>query len=490
VRDLICRRYTSGSTVTGSMEPPDELRDKLLNDRLDDRPVYSTGVKRCAIAAVLIGLYCDFALLTVVIPTVPARLQAEGIDDSLIFVLFSSKAAVQILANPVVGRLVDNFGPMRPLLLAITVLAASSLSFGISLSSSSIHHHMLYAILFSSRAIQGVASCALMSGGMALLTRLHEADDRSSAMSTAMLGVALGVMTGAPLGGILADRISVLAPYGGIAAMVVLPLILHLKFVLEGGFGEGSWPEEEEDEARLDEMPQGGTATSLYGDRFVIIPTGAVAVINMCIAVIEPSVPLYLAKEPFNYGSMAQGLIFGISTLGYLCGTPIAGYLADGTFPKWKIMIVGVFALSAGLIVMAIDRQLWLLCFGLALVGIGMGLGDTPSLPLLAEVVEWRGRNEFGCAYALMDMATSMGFLCGPLLAAVLQLCSLKLETVTITLGIACVLYVPVLASMRSFDVIRQGDEAYAHVESGFTPTGQEEERDSYMIKHLAGGPD
>jgi MFS family permease len=54
----------------------------------------------------LLALFCDYCTLTAIIPIVPLTLP-DSIDNSYIFLLFSSKALFQLIANPFVGRLVD-----------------------------------------------------------------------------------------------------------------------------------------------------------------------------------------------------------------------------------------------------------------------------------------------------------------------------------------------------------------------------------------------
>ena len=53
-----------------------------------------------------------------------------------------------------------------------------------------------------------------------------------------------------------------------------------------------------------------------------------VAVANMSIAMIEPLLPLYLARE-YGYTDKTIGLFVGIQAIGYLVSTPLAGFLSD-----------------------------------------------------------------------------------------------------------------------------------------------------------------
>ena len=60
-----------------------------------------------------------------------------------------------------------------------------------------------YAVLITARCMQGIGSAATTTAGMALLADCYTTDkERGEAMGTAMGGLALGVLSGPPYGGV------------------------------------------------------------------------------------------------------------------------------------------------------------------------------------------------------------------------------------------------------------------------------------------------
>jgi MFS family permease len=168
----------------------------------------SLGLRVVVVVVVTLALLCDFLLLTVIIPILPTALM--GTDDSLIFLLFASKAAVQILANAPIGMLVDKVGPKIPLLCASVGLMLSTAVFVVGLTlpalqaDDSTSRAIRYSVLLAARASQGVASAATMSGGMTLVALSTPEEQRGKAMGFATAGIALGVLVGPVFGGVVA----------------------------------------------------------------------------------------------------------------------------------------------------------------------------------------------------------------------------------------------------------------------------------------------
>ena len=141
---------------------------------------------------------------------------------------------------------------------------------------------------------------------------------------------------------------------------------------------------------------------------------------NALVGMLEPLVPLRLAGEPWNLGVRDQGLVFGTATLAYLLSTPAAGVLAD-RWPKGRLIGFGLVCAGAGALATGLPRSWGLapMFAGLVCLGVGTGLVGTPTLPLLAGLVEASPVSSMSMVFAAQDTATSLGFVIGPLLAAV-----------------------------------------------------------------------
>ena len=391
------------------------------------------------VLVVFVCLLADFLLLTVVIPYVPQLLSnppPEGVGEyssMMIGLLFASKPIVQIATNPVAGVLTERAGPRRLLAVSTLVMAVSACGFALAST---------FAALFVARAVQGAASAATMTAGMSLLCELHATKvTRAEAMGNAMGGMALGVLTGPLLGGVLFQHFGQAAPMLFVVATLVLSVGAQLHTAKleravavheaaprqgEGRHGYGHSPGEDESDA---EAPEGHTPImTVFGDPLFLTVGLALVAANAVIGMLEPLFQLWAAAK-FNLNADYRGLVWSASTLGYLVGTPAAGMLAAKHADHKR------FLLAAGLAVMAASLPLFasapgswsnsaslgLAAAALCFVGCGMALVDVPSQPLLADVADFRQLPGYGVAFSVADVSASLGFVVGPLLGGAIS---------------------------------------------------------------------
>ena len=190
------------------------------------------------VVLVYLALVLDNILLTVVVPIIPIFLyqnealernltlqKSKGIldefiedefiaeksqglmvsENSRIGALFASKAFVQLIFNPLVGKATIIFGYDIPFLIGTSILLVSSLIFTFVTS---------FHWLFAARSLQGIASSSIAVAGMGMVANLFEEDkERSKAMGLVLGGIASGVLIGYPLGGILFDFVGETSPF-------------------------------------------------------------------------------------------------------------------------------------------------------------------------------------------------------------------------------------------------------------------------------------
>lgn len=177
----------------------------------------------------------------------------------------------------------------------------------------------------------------------------------------------------------------------------------------------------------------------------------AVMATNAAEAMIEPVIPRYL-KVNYDMDPGQAGLVFSAVPFAYLLATPIAGCLGDKG-KKWKLVFAGMVFMSLGLPIMwavkfvmqrrggcrrlcYIDRVctfirearsedfaqavstpagLAIIIVSLAFAGAGLAFVDAPSMPLVTEIMDWRGHSAYGSAIATVNMSVNLGFIVGPL---------------------------------------------------------------------------
>merc|ERR1711936_1351644 len=145
----------------------------------------------------------------------------ELVEENLeVGVMFASKAFVQLIANPFVGRLTNTIGYSIPMFMGFIIMFLSTLIFAFSRS---------YSVLFFARALQGVgSSCSSVSGMGMLAERYPDDKERGNAMGIALGGLALGVLIGPPFGGFMYQFVGKSAPFIILAFLALFDGALQL----------------------------------------------------------------------------------------------------------------------------------------------------------------------------------------------------------------------------------------------------------------------
>ena len=349
------------------------------------------------VALTFFAFLADFLLLSCIIPILPTTLQprdpenselvdeAASIPTSLVFLLFSSKALVQMLTAPFVAAFVRRHGPLLTLLLSLFVLAISATVFGgalcwdpaAALGDTTASAYGRFALMLAARATQGGASAGLMKAGPLLVATYTSIEERGQLMGVASTGIALGMAFGPVLGGAMATYAEVWASFLLIGIVVALDAsaliatfvcfrtqLAGMRRTVDFG-GEGGGDGEEEEALSSENVAErrwadvsaatgspvlhglrrrgssaGGALTPLrvplgtmcrragspFRSRRALICAGGIFLASAAVAVLEPLVPMYL-DETFGWAAgnpMLQGLVFSIATLAYLVATPLA----------------------------------------------------------------------------------------------------------------------------------------------------------------------
>ncbi|MDD4952784.1 MAG: DHA2 family efflux MFS transporter permease subunit [Desulfovibrionaceae bacterium] len=138
----------------------------------------------------------DTYIVNISLPTIAAYFHAGlGTVSQVILAYLLAVAAVM----PAAGNLGDRIGFRRMLAAGYILFSTSSLFCG---AARSIHW------IIAARFVQGLGGALLIIMAAAIVTRRTERDELGSAMSVLNVAGALGVLLGAPLGGILSGLVS------------------------------------------------------------------------------------------------------------------------------------------------------------------------------------------------------------------------------------------------------------------------------------------
>lgn len=353
-----------------------------------------TKKQRTGLLFVVLILFIDMLLYSLLIPIVPYFTEALQPSSTMMGVLFSSYAVSMLIATPFFGPISDRLGRRIMLIAGLIGLALSTLLFAISDT---------MGLLIAARLVQGVAAAATWPTALALLADLFPPNKRGAVMGTALTAISTGTLLGAPIGGWLFEASGHKTPFLVAAAFTALLIILVAFFL------------KEETARSMSEKLQ---VTSFLRNPQVAFIAGIVLLAEVSLCLLEPTLPVFLT-EKWSVSPTAIGLLFGVMTLAYGMVAPFAGTLSSRVNP-YKLMFAGIICLALFLPFLAWSQTLWQAALAIALIGASVGFTLSPTLGSLGDLIDRGGSGAYGTAYSLFNMFHGVGMITGPLAGGVL----------------------------------------------------------------------
>lgn len=256
---------------------------------------------------------------------------------------------------------------------------------------------------------------------MGMLAERYTNDkERGNAMGIALGGLALGVLIGPPFGGIMYEFVGKSAPFMILAALALGDGVLQL-FMLQPSI------------VRCESDPP--SLKALICDPYILIAAGSITFANMGIAMLEPSLPIWM-MDTMGASKWQQGVTFLPASISYLIGTNLFGPLGH-KIGRWRAALLGLIVIGVCLVCVspgAFIYEPWGCLFNrippqipmsssinhliLPNAGLGFAIGmvDSCMMPELGYLVDIRHAAVYGSVYALGDVAFCVGFAVGPAL--------------------------------------------------------------------------
>ncbi|XP_077999487.1 putative vesicular acetylcholine transporter-B [Glandiceps talaboti] len=348
-------------------------------------------------------------------------------EDVSIGILFASKAIVQLLTNPFSGTIIDRIGYDIPMLIGLIVMffATAVFAFGES-----------YTLLFIARSLQGVGSAFADTSGLAMIAdNFQEESARSKALGIALAFISFGCLVAPPFGGILYQFAGKQVPFL-ILATISLCDGLMLMFVIK--------PYSE----KRGQMPKGTPIYKLMIDPYIATCAGALAVANVSLAFIEPTIGIWM-RDTMASPSWQQGVIWLPAFVPHVLGVILTVKLATN-YPhyQWIYAALGLFIIGAFTIVVPFSQSFGVLVIPLCGICFGIALIDTALLPTLGFLVDVRHVSVYGSVYAIADISYCLAYAFGPILAGEIVR-GIGFMWLNIIIGLISILYCPFLLILR-----------------------------------------
>ena len=405
----------------------------------------SKALRLLIVALVGLMFFLDTCAMTIVVPLVPSYFNRTDIE---IGVMFGTKAAAQIIANPFWGRLIDRLGGMLALFLAAGLYVIALL-----LHAFAAHIGSRYAVVIAGRALLGIASAAVGTGGPALIASIYlRDDDRGAMMGAALGGYALGAMAGAPIGGAVSSGYDVEESWQSVflalcgLTVVALVYMLALWTKLPVTF---RCPAPSSDVRTTKPTP----LWRLLTDPHILLVVSMACMANMAVSALDPVLPVW-ADNHFSTkpSKWQEGIVFLPLFSAYFVTTPILGRYIH-RLGKW---FLSATALLIGAVFIAVipfmpADNFWLLLIPMTGLGVGMGVIDIVTYPMVASLMDARHSATYGNVYALSDIAFSLNYLLAPILATGLAQ-GLGYDWAFFSLAILLFAWLPLTLVMRQLE--------------------------------------
>ena len=343
---------------------------------------------RTMVGVIAFSLFLDYFLYGLLFPLVahsPAGLKGEG----HLTMLYGVYAISVLLVTPVFGYLGDRIGGRSTMLCGAGLAICAILLLGTAPSLS---------LLLLGKFCQGAASAALWTSGLALVAT-HHVEKRVEMLGYAFTGGTFGSVIGPIAGGLFYRAGGYRLPFiiTGVAFAIAAALIALL-------------------------VPGGGTQRddpvdfrALVLNRSLMIPATAIALAAFSVGIIEPLLPVRLAR--YGATSMAIGVIFTVSTLVYGLSAPLVGRISE-RIPIKSVIALGTIAMASTLPFLALFHGLVLVGITLSLINISFAFMLNPASAELGNVVDRSGTSCYSAVYAVYNIFYSMGMLATAALAS------------------------------------------------------------------------
>jgi MFS transporter, DHA1 family, solute carrier family 18 (vesicular amine transporter), member 1/2 len=162
-------------------------------------------------------------------------------------------------------------------------------------------------------------------------------------------------------------------------------------------------------------LPTGGRRRSetidfraLLFNRSMMIPAVAVALAAFSLGIIEPLLPVRLAR--YGATSTAIGIVFTVSALMYGLSAPLVGRVSE-RMPIERVIALGTIAMAFTLPFVGLFRSVILIGITVSLVNIWHAFMLNPASAELGNVVDRSGLSCYSACYAVYNIFYSAGML-------------------------------------------------------------------------------
>lgn len=340
---------------------------------------------------------------TLVFALLPLIGRAVGLEELQVGIIITASSAVYAMATRFWGRRSDRLGRRRVILIGLAGYTVGTLVFT-SLFwlgfEEVLRGFLLWMALIVARCLQSSVMAGTMPVSSAYISDITDADGRTAAVARLGAANSTGTILGPALGGLLAG-ISLLAPLYFAAGMTLVSGLLVLMLLPESPRGHGI-------------HLSGPTRRLHYQDEryrhFLLIA----AAMLTAFSVVQQTLGFYF-QDVLRLSSQEAARQVGFA----LMAAATVSLLAQGVlvqrlrWPAWRLIHLGLLALLAGSLALAVGASAVWLFAGVGLCGLGVGLSYPGCVAAATLTVS---AEEQGSLAGLTTSLPAIGSIVGPVL--------------------------------------------------------------------------
>jgi MFS family permease len=313
--------------------------------------------------------YVDRQVIFSVFPLIGRELKLSDFELGLLSTVF---LWVYGVASPFGGYLADRVGRKKALVLSLGIWTTVTLATGFASN---------FGELLASRAAMGLSEACYLPAALALIAELHGEDTRSFATGVHQSGLYGGMALGGVVGGWMGEREGWRAPFvvlGAVGMVYAVVLVKGLRGDAGGQRGASG-------------KAMAAAVREVMGLRGFGLMLAAFTGFSAANWVVYTWLPSYI-YERFPVSLAAAGF----SATFYLQAASFAGILAGGWMAdRWSrtskkgrawTQAIGLAAAAPFLFLVGVAGSVAVLVAGLVAFGVGKGLYDASTMPVLAQV--------------------------------------------------------------------------------------------------------
>jgi MFS family permease len=327
------------------------------------------------------------------IPTLPLYAGSFGVGLGAIGLVQTVFGLTRFSFGLLGGLFVDRFGERASTLVGLLVVAASSYAAGLAQS---------FPQLVAARGFGGAGSALFIAGLMNRILRIIEPSAMSRATGAFRSSFLVGASAGPALGGIVADRFGLAAPFhfyatGLLAASVITWFVMA-----------GEAPRERVERSPLDALR---AARPLFSDVRYILAMAATFAGWWVISGPAQSLGPVLASRRLDLSQQEIGFATTLLAVAELLVLPGAGRAADRVGRRAVLVPSLALTAAATAALGSIDGTPWAYGPLMAAMGAGIAASSVAAGGLLADSIPSGGS---GAAVGVNQMAGDLGYLISP----------------------------------------------------------------------------